>query len=38
LEDEKVASAIKTDFILSAEVMAIALATVSDAMRLWRRL
>jgi uncharacterized protein len=30
LEDEKVASAIKTDFILSAEIMAIALATVSD--------
>jgi hypothetical protein len=31
LEDEKVASAIKTDFILSAEIMAIALATVPDA-------
>ena len=30
LEDEKVASAIKTDFILSAEIMAIALETVSD--------
>jgi hypothetical protein len=30
LEDEKVASAIKTDFILSAEIMAITLATVSD--------
>ena len=30
LEDEKVASAIKTDFILSAEIMAIALATASD--------
>jgi uncharacterized protein len=30
LEDEKVASAIKTDFILSAEIMAIALAAVSD--------
>jgi uncharacterized protein len=29
-EDEKVASAIKTDFILSAEIMAIALAAVSD--------
>jgi len=28
LEDEKVASAIKTDFILSAEIMVIALATV----------
>jgi predicted DNA repair protein MutK len=31
LEDEKVASAIKTDFILSAEIMAIALATLPDA-------
>jgi predicted DNA repair protein MutK len=31
LEDQKVASAIKTDFILSAEIMAIALATVPDA-------
>jgi predicted DNA repair protein MutK len=30
LEDERVSSAIKTDFILSAEIMAIALATVSD--------
>jgi len=30
LEDEKVASAIKTDFILSAEIMAITLAAVSD--------
>jgi len=30
LEDEKVASAIKTDFILSAEIMALTLATVSD--------
>lgn len=30
-EDKRVASAIKTDFILSAEIMAIALATVSDA-------
>jgi len=29
-EDEKVASAIKTDFILSAEIMAIVLAAVSD--------
>jgi len=29
-EDQKVASAIRTDFILSAEIMAIALATVSD--------
>ena len=31
LEDEKVASAIKTDFILSAEIMAIALATLPTA-------
>ncbi len=30
LEDEKVASAIKTDFILSAEIMAIALAAVPE--------
>jgi predicted DNA repair protein MutK len=30
LEDEKVASAIKTDFILSAEIMVITLATVAD--------
>jgi uncharacterized protein len=30
-EDEKVASAIKTDFILSAEIMAIVLGTVADA-------
>lgn len=30
LEEEKVAGAIKTDFILSAEIMAITLATVSD--------
>jgi len=30
LEEEKVASAIKTDFILSAEIMAITLAAVSD--------
>jgi uncharacterized protein len=30
LEDEKVASAIKTDFILSAEIMVITLATVPD--------
>ena len=30
LEDEKVASAIRTDFILSAEIMAIALATLPD--------
>jgi uncharacterized protein len=29
-EDEKVASAIKTDFILSAEIMAIVLGSVSD--------
>jgi len=31
LEDQKVAGAIRTDFILSAEIMAIALATVPDA-------
>jgi predicted DNA repair protein MutK len=31
IEDQKVASAIKTDFILSAEIMAIALATVSES-------
>ena len=31
LEDEKVAGAIKTDFILSAEIMAITLAAVADA-------
>jgi predicted DNA repair protein MutK len=30
IEDQKVASAIKTDFILSAEIMAIALAAVSE--------
>jgi uncharacterized protein len=30
LEDEKVASAIKTDFILSAEIMTITLAAVAD--------
>ena len=30
LEDEKVASAIKTDFILSAEIMAITLAAVPE--------
>jgi len=30
LEDERVSGAIRTDFILSAEIMAIALATVSD--------
>ena len=29
--DEKVASAVKTDFILSAEIMAITLAAVPDA-------
>jgi predicted DNA repair protein MutK len=33
-EDEMVAGAIKTDFILSAEIMAITLASVSDAGRL----
>ncbi len=31
VEDAKVSSAIKTDFILSAEIMAITLSTVSDA-------
>jgi predicted DNA repair protein MutK len=31
IEDEKVASAIKTDFILSAEIMAITLAAVPEA-------
>ena len=31
LEEEKVAGAVKTDFILSAEIMAITLAAVSDA-------
>jgi uncharacterized protein len=31
IEDEKVAGAIKTDFILSGEIMAITLAAVSDA-------
>jgi predicted DNA repair protein MutK len=31
LEDQKVASAIQTDFILSAEIMAITLATVPEA-------
>lgn len=30
-EDQKVAGAIRTDFILSAEIMAIALATIPDA-------
>jgi predicted DNA repair protein MutK len=36
LEDEKVASAVKTDFILSAEIMAITLAAVPDA-SFWMR-
>jgi uncharacterized protein len=31
VEDQKVASAVKTDFILSAEIMAITLASVADA-------
>ena len=31
LEDERVASAIRTDFILSAEIMAIALSTISGS-------
>ncbi len=34
LEDQKVASAIKTDFILSAEIMAIALSVLPDS-RVW---
>lgn len=36
LENEKVASAIRTDFILSAEIMAITLATVADT-TIWMR-
>jgi predicted DNA repair protein MutK len=36
LEDEKVASAVRTDFILSAEIMAITLAAVATA-PLWLR-
>jgi hypothetical protein len=36
LEEEKVAGAIKTDFILSAEIMTIALATI-DSPSLWMR-
>jgi predicted DNA repair protein MutK len=38
LEDEKVASAIKTDFILSAEIMVITLAAVGDESILMRAL
>jgi predicted DNA repair protein MutK len=38
LEDEKVASAIKTDFILSAEIMAITLATIPSGGFLTRAL
>jgi uncharacterized protein len=38
LEDEKVAGAIKTDFILSAEIMAITLAAVPEANTLTRAL
>jgi predicted DNA repair protein MutK len=38
LEDEKVASAIKTDFILSAEIMVITLAAVSEESILMRAL
>ena len=38
LEDEKVASAVKTDFILSAEIMVIALAAVPDGSTLVRAL
>ncbi len=36
LEDEKVASAIRTDFVLSAEIMAISLATITDP-SLWMK-
>lgn len=36
LEDQKVAGAIKTDFILSAEIMAIALAAIPDG-SLWTK-
>jgi hypothetical protein len=36
LEDEKVASAIKTDFILSAEIMAITLAATPDGSLLFK--
>lgn len=35
MEDEKVASAIKTDFILSAEIMAITLAAVPEDAGFW---
>jgi predicted DNA repair protein MutK len=38
LEDEKVASAIRTDFILSAEIMAITLAAVADGSLLMQAL
>jgi predicted DNA repair protein MutK len=38
IEDEKVASAIKTDFILSAEIMAITLASVPEVSTLMRAL
>ena len=37
LEEEKVAGAIKTDFILSAEIMTIALAAIPKARSGWRR-
>jgi predicted DNA repair protein MutK len=35
LEDEKVAGAIKTDFILSAEIMAITLAAIPEGSSIW---
>lgn len=37
LEEERVAGAIKTDFILSAEIMTIALASIPDEDPLWMR-
>lgn len=36
LEQQRVAGAIKTDFILSAEIMTIALATLDGGMSLWK--
>ncbi|SMO32466.1 DUF808 domain-containing protein [Paracoccus laeviglucosivorans] len=36
LEEERVAGAIKTDFILSAEIMTIALAAIPDGDPLWK--
>ena len=37
LEESRVAGAIKTDFILSAEIMTIALAAIPDTQPLWMR-